>query len=134
VAPAGLATPDVLVVDEELHPVGRSVHAPDPHRRPRLRTATEQLDGLEPREVAETAHRPLGDGRKRRDHDPGGRPRLPLADQQVGEQVTGGPAGTQRRPVRAHPFQFVAERGALPARKAHDPTLLAGERAPVKAR
>ena len=71
---------------------------------------------------------PLDHRRQRRDHQPGRHPRLPLPDQQVGEQVAGVPAGAQGRPVRPDRVELVADRRRSSLAKVMTATLRAGAR------
>ena len=65
----------------------------------------------------EPGHGPVGQSGQRTDHQAGRADRVALADEQVGDQVLGGPAATERRRVLAEAEGRVAEGMAFAARQ-----------------
>jgi hypothetical protein len=105
-------TSDVLVVDEVLEGVGRRVGARQSHGREGRGSVPEPLNGGRERGRGELALLALGPPRERRKHDADGSG-VPLTQHQVGDEVTGVPAGAEGRGVWANSVQQVSEGGAL---------------------
>ena len=111
--PVGRGPPHVLVVDEQLQGVEPRVDAGEPQgREPAAGSGTARRAPRSRAGASRAISRSVRPGQER-DLDPRRPEQAALADEQVAEQVLGGPVAGQRRRVLADLQSGVAEGGAL---------------------